>query len=826
MGMETTESFGAALRRARLAAGLTQEALAERAGVSTRNIPALERGENRPRRDTAERLAGALDLDPLVRERFLAAATPAPRRRRSAGSDPAGHAQPIWRPGATRTNVPLHLTSFVGREDEMVEIAHLLARTRLLTLTGAGGVGKTRLALQTAATLLDRYAQGTWVVELAHVTGAALVPTAITTALGIREDPTRSPLDVLVRALRDKHLLLILDNCEHLLDACARVAETLLRACAGLHILATSRETLAIPGEVAWRVPSLVLPDAARGATLETLLRSAAIRLFVERATATQPRFVLTAANSAAVTQICLRLDGIPLALELAAARVRGLGVEAIAARLDQRFLLLTGGSRTALPRQQTLKGAVDWSYDLLTEPESLLFDRLAVFAGGFTLEAVETICTGGNVTGDALFDLLARLVDKSLVVAEDDDAGVVRYRLLETLRQYAVERLDVRGEAPATHRRHAACYLALAEQIESTLYLPDDVALLDRLETELDNLRAILSWSLGATTVPPPGSTTVIDTTVREMGVRLAGALNAFWWRRGHRREGLRWLEQALTGDSGTATASRAKALLVAANMGWGEGDRATATARFMESIALYREMEDRRGLATALGYFGSYMRGMWSREHDETSDEEGYGHGTALVEEGLALAREVGDPSLTATILAMLAYSAELRQDEERARARTAAEESLLFSRHVGALFNHAGAQRVLGRIAMYETDFARAAAAFAAETTAFRALGDSAGIALGLSNLGDAARKQGDVARAAELYEESLAIYRGLDDDRDLMAHVLRHQGDVALAQGDLALARLRYAESCEVAYAAGATRQGAAAATALAALRSRA
>jgi predicted ATPase/transcriptional regulator with XRE-family HTH domain len=416
MDLSVPVPFGQLLRAARLDAGWTQEALAERAGVSVRAIQALEGGRNTPQRDTVRRLAATLRLSPGALAEFEAAVRPAPRRR-TAPVDASGTAPrpaPHVETAAPPTNLPPTLTSFVGRTRELAEVAALLDRTRLLTLVGTGGVGKTRLALQVAAAQRGRYAQGVWLVDLAPLTGPALLPQAVAAALGLQDDPVQTPLDLLVATLRARHVLLILDTCEHLLEACAHLAATLLRACPQVQILATSREPLRTAGEALWPVPPLALPAAGPPLSPDELLRSEAVRLFVERATMYQPHFALTAETGSSVAAICRQLDGIPLALELAAARVRGLGVAHLAERLDQRFRLLTAGSRAALPHQQTLRAMVDWSYALLTAQESLLFDHLAVFAGSFTLAAAEAVGAGASPAAGVL-DLLLRLVDKSL---------------------------------------------------------------------------------------------------------------------------------------------------------------------------------------------------------------------------------------------------------------------------------------------------------------------------------------------------------------------------------------------------------------------------
>lgn len=456
----------------------------------------------------------------------------------------AGDRRPLRTLDALPHNLPLQLTSFVGRERELADIAALVATQRLVTLTGPGGTGKTRLALQAAADTLEAYPDGVWLAELGALAEPTLVPAAVAAAVGVREEPGRPLLGTLTAALRPKCLLLMLDNCEHLLEGCARLADALLRACPRLTILATSREALGIAGETGWRVPSLALPDAAQPPPVAALTQYEAVRLFVDRALADDPAFRVTSHNASAVAEVCHRLDGIPLALELAAARLRVLPVEQLLARLEDRFRLLTGGSRTALPRQQTLRATVDWSYALLSDPEKTCFNRLAVFAGGFTLEAAEAVCAdAAAVEPAAVLDLLTHLIDKSLVSAGRLPDGTGRCRLLETLRHYARQTLAASGEAAAVHERHARHFLAYVEQAEPALRGPAQLDWLDwldwleRLEREHDNLRAALDW--------------FAEHGPAEDGLRLAAALGSrasFWVTRGYLAEGRqrlarRWL-------------------------------------------------------------------------------------------------------------------------------------------------------------------------------------------------------------------------------------------------------------------------------------------
>jgi predicted ATPase len=440
---------------------------------------------------------------------------------------------------AARHNLPPQLTSFVDREQEQIVVRRLLGATRLLTLSGSGGVGNTRLALQVAAAVLGDYPDGAWFVDLAAVADQSLVLQAVASSVAVRELPGRPLIEALPQALVAKQLLLLLDNCEHVVSTCARLTYTLLQACPHLTVLTTSREPLNIAGETVWRVPSLTLPGFGESSSLEQLRKSEAVRLFEERAVSSLPDLGLTDHNCPAVAKICRRLDGMPLAIELAAARVKLLSVDQIATRLDERFRLLTGGRRSAPTRQQTIRATIDWSYELLTESERRLFERLAIFAGGWTLEAAEALGSGGPIERCDVLDLLGRLVDKSLIVV-DGDGRTNRYRFLETIREYALERLSEGTEIQTLRRAHAALHAALAKAAELQLSGPSQVEWLDRLDMEYDNFRAAIRWSLDQGDVP-----TVL---------RCAAALARFGWIRGRLREQRQWWGEALERCGGKA--------------------------------------------------------------------------------------------------------------------------------------------------------------------------------------------------------------------------------------------------------------------------------
>ncbi|MEK7214206.1 MAG: NB-ARC domain-containing protein, partial [Chloroflexota bacterium] len=438
-----------------------------------------------------------------------------------------------------RHNLPNEATSFVGRAFALTEVRRLLGETRLLTLTGPGGSGKTRLALRAAAETLDSFPGGVWVADLTTVLQADLLPQKVASALGLQEVRGPAPAVSLTRAIGAREVLLVLDNCEHLVEACAALAEDLLAACGGLRLLATSREPLRASGETVWAVPPLALPTFQTAPPLYLLEQVDAVKLFLDRVRARRPGYRLTPEQAPGVVEVCRRLDGLPLAIELAAAQTAALTVEQIAAHLDGMLELLRGGRRT-LARHETIRAAIDWSYALLSSTERDLFQRLAVFTGGFRLEAAEAVCSGDPDHAIPVLHDLLRLVDKSLVVAETG-GGDTRYRLLEPIRQYAAELLQAAGDLQAVQERHARYYVALAEAAEPWFTSPQRKEWLDRLEPDQDNLRAVFVWSRslanGTSTAPDGG----------QLGLRLAGALFWFWFWHGNRSEGLRWAEEAL---------------------------------------------------------------------------------------------------------------------------------------------------------------------------------------------------------------------------------------------------------------------------------------
>ena len=617
--MENSElSFGPWLKRLRRSRDLTQEELADRIGCALVTLRKIETEDRRPSKEIAQRLAEALCVPESDRTAFVAFA------RASYPEDlppPLVVIQPTvpihqGRPSADRPlrshNLPAQLTSFVGREREMPEIASLLDATRLLTLTGAGGSGKTRLGLEVAGRLTEDFRDGVWLADLARLADPNLVPQAIAAALGVRDEGLRPLLDQLSDYCRPRAMLLLLDNCEHLIDACAAVAHRLLSAAPDLKILATSREPMGIGGEITFVVPTLAVPDPGSLPPLDALMRFDAIRLFTERARIARPDFALTEANGAAVAEICRRLDGMPLAIELAASRVRLLPVEEIRARLADRFELLTGGSRIALPRHQTLRATIEWSYALLTEPERGLLRRLAVFAGGWTLQAAEVVCgMHDDAAQPHVLDLMARLADKSLVVPEWR-GRLGRYGMLETLRQFA-------SGAARTVRRGGGCPAAARGLFRGAGRGGGRGA--DGIGTEG------VAGPAGATStttsrLPSTGSPRPRPAPCRRGRRKLRCAWPARCGAIGRCAAAVaegraRLLPLLAAADPETPAIVRARGHLGAGICTWYQGDFETATAHYETSVELYRGLGDRRGVARPLTYLAwlNTYRGEFAR-------------------------------------------------------------------------------------------------------------------------------------------------------------------------------------------------------------------
>jgi predicted ATPase/DNA-binding SARP family transcriptional activator/DNA-binding CsgD family transcriptional regulator len=672
--------------------------------------------------------------------------------------------------GAGRpSNLPLARTSFVGRGRERLEVKRLLAMTGLLTLTGAGGCGKTRLALEVARDLVGAHPDGVWLVELAPLSEGALVPKAVAEALGVPQRPAEPLVETLSEVLGDRHLLLVLDNCEHLLESIALLVDRLLDSCPRLRILATSREALGVEGEIRWPVPPLSIPES-RGApssevsgSPEGLEAYESVRLFVERARARDPAFSLTAKSAPAVGEICRVLEGIPLAIELAAARVNILSAGQISDRLTDSLKLLKG---PGTPRQRTLRGTLDWSYVLLSEDEKMLFGRLSAFAGGWTLGAAEAVGGEGDVRRGDILDVLSGLAEKSLVVAEVVGGGdSVRYRLLEPIRQYAREKLEEGGESRAVLRRHALFFLALSEKARSKLRGPEVKEWSRRLETEHDNMRAALSFAL--------------ETEDIQLALRLAGTLGTFWYMHSHSEEGRKWLEAALASEEGAPAALRVRALEALYWLAFDQWDHDRAETVAREANELGAEAEIEGGLAASLRIMSAGP--LWVRGD--------YERGKELLEEGLSIGREAGDRVIVAEALMQLAGTAWGMGDIER--GNEIYQEGIDLCREAGYTFRLPDFLLSLGYQLLLEGDYERGAALNEEAAAVSREHGYSRGLNLALDNQGWATLLRGDPEKASPFYEESLRVSKVLGD-RACASESLDGLACVAAATGEAARA----------------------------------
>ncbi|MBV9279989.1 MAG: tetratricopeptide repeat protein [Chloroflexi bacterium] len=712
-------AFGTLLRRLRKDAGLSQEELAERARLSVRGIGDLERGVSRaPYRATVLQLAEALELAPADREALMEAA----RRRGPAGTLPPAHA----------LSVPP--TPLVGRERDVSEVRTLLERpdVRLVTLTGPGGVGKTRLAIEVVAR--GSPSDGVHSVPLAALREPSLLPRTIAQTLGLREIPGIPALESLLTFLRGRRVTLMLDNFEHLLGAAGLVAE-LLAGSPGLTVLATSRAPLRVQGEHEYPVPPLQTPDPRFLRPLHALMRYPAVDLFVQRARAVRPDFTVTGANAATLAQICASLDGLPLALELAAARLKLLPPQELLARLTRNASLavLTGGARDLPPRLQTMRDAIAWSHDLLTPGAQVLFRRLGVFVGGCTIPAAEAVCAGDGDREGAVLDGLAELVDQSLLRTEEQADAGARLAMLETIRDYALEQGEESGELGAMRRRHAMFFLTLAEAAEPHLLGTEREGWLDHLECDLPNIRAALEWCRS-------------EPSATETWLRLAAALRWFWFRRGHLNEGRQWIEGALARtDPSERTPARAKGLVAGGGLAWAQGDYAAAEAWLAEGVAMLRDMGDLRLYAPSLTFLGM----------------------AALVKGELDAA----------------------------CRAFT---ESVELTHELGDTWSEAHARYELGNALHRMGDLEGARAHYEQSLRVFRALEDPWGISFILFALAALAWAAGDHAAASSLYEECIAILRAAGD-RWTLVEVLARAAHVALDRGDADGAAALCAES---------------------------
>jgi predicted ATPase/DNA-binding SARP family transcriptional activator len=578
-------------------------------------------------------------------------------------------------------NLPHALSSFVGRTKEISEIIRFVGGNRLVTLCGVGGVGKTRLAIRAAAELRDRFAHGAWLADLTGLSDPSLLPQALARILGVLEQRDRPLMATLCEHLSSRELLVVLDNCEHLTEACQQLVEILLRSAASVRVLATSRETLGVAGEVTFHVPPLSVPQSEMSA--ETLVAYEAPSLFIERAACVQPGFRITDTNAPEVARLCTWLDGLPLAIELAAARLNVLSLKEICSRLENRLELLTGRTRSKESRHQTLRAAIDWSYELLSGAERKLFRRLSVFAGGWTLEAAETICSGNDLDPKNIFALMTRLIEKSVVVAQTQSEET-RYSILMTLREYAHERLVESDEVENVRSRHLEYFTDFAERAQPLLRGHDVRDWRDRLERESDNIRAALQWALRA------------NQAVK--GVRLAGALEDFWRMGGHLTEGRQWLDAVLSAAPADRSSARAYAFFGAGRLAWGQGEFARATELTENALGIFRDLGNKWGTARSMMEIG--LHAMARNEIDRAA---------SLAHESLSLSREIGDDYALGYSLILEAIVNERTGDQRTAEELF--EECLAVRQRIGHKFGIVNALRCLGNIALRQQRYAAA-------------------------------------------------------------------------------------------------------------------
>ena len=737
---EGTGLLGELLRRYRQRLGLSQEELAEQVTpvLSVATIGNLERGRTRPYRQTLIALCAALALTPEEQ----AAALEAWRAGTAAGEAPPSGSPATEReaspPGVAV--LPPVLTPLVGREHEEAAVVALLHRpqVRLVTLTGPGGVGKTRLAQQVAATLAGAFAHGTVTISLAALREPDLFLATLAQALGMHESGEQPLREQLAARLRDQELLLLLDNFEQL-TAAAPLVTDLLGACAGLKALVTSRVRLRVRGEHEFVVPPLALPDPGGPLDPPTLLLAPAVALFVRRAQAYRPAFTVDASNGTAVAAICRRLDGLPLALELASARLKLFSPQALLARLGDRLALLTGGAQDAPERHQTLRATLAWSYDLLSEAEQVLFRRLGIFAGGCTLQAAEAVLgadpAGAGVLGRvSILDGMTNLVDQHLLRAEEGPEGEPRFTMLETIREYALERLTERGEVEAQRREHAAYYRQLAEEAEAGLRGPEQMAWFRRLDRELDNIRGALAWALARGHV--------------ETALGTATPLALFWFRHGHLSEGRMWLRQGLTSSARVAPKIRADAMAEEGWLAWAQGDWQEAMTLAEEGLAIARGLGEKWRMADALNTLGTVA-----------AAQEQYEQAAGFYQESLALHQELGDQRGVAVALSNRGQVALYQGDLEQAAALLGP--CLSAFEDLGERWYSALTRSDLGSLALAQGDDRRAAALYAESLAAFRELGDMWGSAWVLEELAEVAHAKGEAERAIRLYGAAASL-----------------------------------------------------------------
>jgi predicted ATPase/DNA-binding XRE family transcriptional regulator len=714
--MQDEISFGIWLRKQRRALDLSRQAFADQVGCAEITLRRIEEGTLKPSRELASVLLQKLGIPETERSQWIAFA-------RGLSEFPRSSA-----PSASKliTNLPVPLTTFIGRERDQAEVSQLISKYRLITLTGTGGVGKTRLAIQVAADVRHRFPDGVWFLDLSSLIDPILLPNTLATVIGLRESAELSFTDLLIHYFRSRTALVIFDNCEHLIESCALFVHSLLSECENLSILATSREALRVGGEIPYYVSSLEIPRLESEPAIDTLKKTESVQLFAERAAVSSPGFLMNTHNVFTVAGICQRLDGIPLAIELAAARVNVLTVEQILMRLNERFNLLTGGFRSAFPRHQTLHAAIEWSYNLLSEKERTVFKRLAVFSGGWTLEAAEAVCSGNGIEPVEVLDLLSGLVNKSLVLVETVQ-GQSRYRRLQMIREYALALLKKSDEMSIVCFRHLSFFAELVFETERNLKGPEEAFWYERLDSELDNLRAALTWFEQLEYV--------------EIRLRFAAGLWRYWKNRGKSSEGRAYIQRIVSGvppGPSRQTAAYARALTGAGALAYYQADFSYSEQSRKEALSIYRILEDKVGIGDCLIGLGN---AAISQGH--------YDEARAFYEEGLAIRQELSDKWGIARLIGNL------------------------------------------GLLAYFQMNYDQAHSLHLESLTSFRELQDYQGVAHELNNLGDVARHQGKLSMALAFYEECISNSKSMKDQWGMaygimgLADVAFEQGDVPTA-----------------------------------------
>ena len=709
---------------------------------------------------------------------------------------------------ARPNNLPVQLTSFIGREKEMKHVKETLKLSRLVTLTSAGGSGKTRLALQTGAEVIDEYEHGVWFVDLAALNDPALLTSTIIDALGIKEESKKTTEETLIDFLKGKEILILLDNCEQLIHACANLTERFLSSCPKLKIIATSREALNCQGEITYRIPPLTIPDPNSNSTPEQLTQYESVRLFIERALVVNPEFRVNNKNAPALAEICSRLDGIPLAIELAAARTKVLSVEKIYERLDDRFSLLTGGKRTALPRQQTLRALIDWSYDLLSEEEKILWCRLSVFSGGWTLDAAEEICSDEVISKSLILDLLSQLTEKSVIIFDESKE---RYRILESIKQYGIEKLS---DGHGIFLRHLNFFLELSEKAEPELRGENAKFWLDTIDADHSNFISAIDWS--------------VNNENAEKGGLVAAAIGEFLSTTGHYSTGIRLVENILQSSGVLDKSVKSKVLSLIGSLKMDQGDYEQAKKYTEESLDIRKEVGDNYGIVVSVNNLGciSFHQGDYDRAkkyfgeslaiNKEIGDKKviaasmanlgnisyyqgDYEQAKEYYKDCLAISKEIGDKKLISISFNSLGSISYVLGDSEQAKEYY--EESLSIRKEFGDRKGMADSINNLGYIANYQGDYEQARKYFNESMDISKEIGNKTGIATSMDNMGNTSYTLGDYEQAEKYYKECLSIYESIGD-RKGMADSMNNLGGVIYAQGDNEQAKTYFEESLAI------------------------